>query len=64
MSSGFIKPENTSLVQIVNLGDAEANADETRAHEWGAVAIQALREWSPPENAGYKLNWEDSKASK
>jgi predicted Rossmann-fold nucleotide-binding protein len=45
--SGFINPENLSLVSIVDLPEGEAaNADESKAGEWGAAAVKALRDWS------------------
>jgi hypothetical protein len=45
--SGFINPENLSLVSIVDLPEGEAaNADESKAGEWGEAAVKALRDWS------------------
>ena len=48
VDAGFIKRENLALLRIVDLGDAAANKDESRATEWGAAAIAALKEWSLP----------------
>lgn len=42
--SGFINPENLSLVSIVDLPEG-GNSDEDRAEEWGAAAIKALKEF-------------------
>lgn len=52
-SAGFINPENLSLVKIVDLPDGpEANADPTKAGEWGQAALNAIRDFtfsvSPP----------------
>jgi hypothetical protein len=45
--SGFINPENLSLVSIVDLPGGEgANSDEDRAEEWGAAALKALKEFT------------------
>ncbi len=47
MKSGFIAPENLSLMRIVDLPGGELdNADETKAGEWGSAAVKALKEWS------------------
>lgn len=46
VASGFIKPENLSLMHIIDLPGG--NTDGGRAEEWGAAAIEALREWSLP----------------
>lgn len=46
--TGFIAEKNASLVQIVDLGDEAANNDETRAAEWGPLALKTLQEWTFP----------------
>lgn len=47
MKSGFIAPENLSLMRIVDLPGGEAdNADESKAGEWGLAVVKALQEWS------------------
>lgn len=47
MKSGFIAPENLSLMRIVDLPGGEVdNADESKAGEWGPAAVKALKEWS------------------
>jgi phage gp45-like len=46
--AGFISAKNAQLVQIVDLGDEEANDSEERAAEWGPLAVKALKEWTFP----------------
>ncbi|KAK4686873.1 cytokinin riboside 5'-monophosphate phosphoribohydrolase, partial [Tremellales sp. Uapishka_1] len=47
VEAGFIQPVNLSLMKVVDLpGGKSSNLDETRAGEWGAVAIKALEDWS------------------
>jgi hypothetical protein len=49
VDAGFINPENVALVTFVDLpGGEAANADESRAEQWGEAAINALRDWSQP----------------
>lgn len=53
---GFIKKENLQLLRIVDLpGGAEANADISKAGEWGEAALRALKEWHIPVNWRRKL---------
>lgn len=47
VSSGFIKPENLSLVRIIDL-PGDGNTDGSRAAEWGPAAVDALRQWALP----------------
>ena len=47
VEAGFIAPQNLALCRVVDLpGGKDANKDESRAGEWGDVAVQALRDWS------------------
>lgn len=46
VEAGFIAEKNLALVQIVDLEDAAANDDESRAGEWGAATVKALQNWS------------------
>jgi hypothetical protein len=46
VEAGFIAEKNLALVQIVDLEDAAANDDESRAGEWGAATVKALKDWS------------------
>jgi hypothetical protein len=49
VSAGFIAPQNLSLLKVVDLeGGAEANADDSKADQWGAAVLKALKEWSLP----------------
>lgn len=47
VGSGFIKAENLSLVRIIDL-PGDGNTDASRAADWGAAAVEALRQWSLP----------------
>nr|XP_018263733.1 lysine decarboxylase [Kwoniella dejecticola CBS 10117]OBR85891.1 lysine decarboxylase [Kwoniella dejecticola CBS 10117] len=52
VEAGFITQTNLSLLRLVNLeGGESANADESRASEWGDAALKALREWSLASSA-------------
>jgi hypothetical protein len=45
-SAGFINPENLSLVKVVDLpGGEPANADPSKASEWGQIAVDAVRDF-------------------
>jgi hypothetical protein len=46
VEAGFIAEKNLALVQIVDLEDAAANDDESRAGEWGPATVKALQDWS------------------
>ncbi|KAG8747611.1 hypothetical protein FRC10_000153 [Ceratobasidium sp. 414] len=48
VQAGFIKPQNTSFVNIV---DAPSDGD------WGKALLEALRTWEPDAGAGYKWTW-------
>ncbi|QRV86641.1 lysine decarboxylase [Ceratobasidium sp. AG-Ba] len=50
IQAGFIKPQNASLVKIV---DGPVDGD------WGKAVTEALRTWKPEEGAGYKWSWTD-----
>ncbi|WOO84389.1 Cytokinin riboside 5'-monophosphate phosphoribohydrolase LOG5 [Vanrija pseudolonga] len=66
VTAGFIQPINLKLMTVVNLpGGPEANADPTKAGEWGAATVKALQEWQFPTDGGYGFKWKDaeSKAS-
>ncbi|KAI9638051.1 uncharacterized protein MKK02DRAFT_42433 [Dioszegia hungarica] len=57
-SSGFINPENLSLVKIVDLpGGEKDNADPSKAGEWGQVAVDAIKKFTFSAGAGYNLSW-------
>ncbi|WRT67239.1 uncharacterized protein IL334_004205 [Kwoniella shivajii] len=59
VDAGFIAPANLSLLKLVNLeGGSTANADESKANEWGDAAIRALNDWDLAEGTGYGLDWE------
>ncbi|KLT43633.1 hypothetical protein CC85DRAFT_284341 [Cutaneotrichosporon oleaginosum] len=60
VASGFIKAENLALVRIIDL-PGDGNTDGARAAEWGPAAVEALRQWSLPDGAGYGFKWDDVK---
>ncbi|BEI83620.1 hypothetical protein CcaverHIS002_0402240 [Cutaneotrichosporon cavernicola] len=60
VASGFIKAENLSLLRIIDL-PSEGNTNAARAAEWGPAAVEALRQWSLPNGAGYGFKWDDVK---
>ena len=43
---GFIQPQNTSLVKIV---DGPEDRVEHEAFDWGKAAIEAIDSWTPPD---------------
>lgn len=55
--SGFINPENLSLVKIVDLDGEGGNSDESRAEEWGGAAIKALKEFTFSVRPVSSLPW-------
>ncbi|GMK58875.1 hypothetical protein CspeluHIS016_0603170 [Cutaneotrichosporon spelunceum] len=61
VGSGFIKPENLSLLRIIDLPGEGGNSNAARAEEWGPAAVEALRQWSLPTSAGYGFKWDDVK---
>jgi hypothetical protein len=54
VGSGFIKAENLSLVRIIDL-PGDGNTDASRAAEWGAAAVEALRQWSLPVSSPWEV---------
>ena len=51
VEAGFIKPENASLVKIV---------DRPNDGDWGKAVIDALRSWTIDAGAGYGWCWVES----
>ncbi|KAF8610228.1 hypothetical protein BDV93DRAFT_517383 [Ceratobasidium sp. AG-I] len=51
VEAGFIKPENASLVKIV---DPPSDGD------WGKAVVDALRSWTTDAGAGYGWRWVES----
>lgn len=47
VTAGFVKSENLALVRIIDLPN-DGNTDASRAAEWGAAAVEALRQWALP----------------
>lgn len=48
VKAGFISAANAKLVEIVDIGDEAANDDESRAAEWGPLAVKTIQEWTFP----------------